>query len=78
MDAILNDLRFAHSVRRAVDVYLLGGEKIGLTDALSIDEDAGVVNLLDSQHFGDEATTRKVPIDLIASVTVTDTQLGSE
>jgi hypothetical protein len=75
MEAFINDLRYAHTVGRAVEVHLLSGETIALTDLRGYDEEAGVVNLHAPQHFGDDTTTRKVALDVIASVTVTDVQV---
>ncbi len=78
MEAFLDDLRYARTVGRAVDVHLVTGETIHLTTLRDVDEARGVVNLLDSQHYGDNTTTRKVALDVIASVTVTDVQVDPE
>jgi hypothetical protein len=71
MQAFINDPRYAQTVGRMVEVQLFSGEAIR-TGVHDVNEDEGFVSFDAPQHFGDETTTRKVALDVIASVTVTD------
>lgn len=76
MKAFINDFKYAQTTGVAVEVHLLNGEKL-LKGVHDVNEEEGFVSLYDPQVFGDNTTTRKVPLDLIASVTITDVQWSS-
>jgi hypothetical protein len=71
MGFVTDDLRYAQAAGVCVEVVLLNGERL-LTGVHQVDEEAGFVSLHAPQVFGDDSTTRKVGLDLIASITVTD------
>ena len=73
MSFITDDLNFAKVSERAVEIRLLNGEEI-FSGVHDVNEDEGFVSLYAPQVFGDDATRRKVGLDLIASVTVTDVE----
>jgi hypothetical protein len=66
-----DDLRYAQTVQLAVDISLVNGEKF-FTGVHDVDEEQGFVAFYNPQTFGDSTTTRKVALDLVASVTVTN------
>ena len=71
MDAAkVNDLNFARVSQVAVDLRLYTGEKL-LTGVHEVNEDEGYVSLYDPKAFGD-STTRKVELDAIVSIAVTN------
>jgi hypothetical protein len=67
-----DDLKYAKTVQRAGEVSLVNGETL-FTGVHEVNEEEGFVTFYAPQTFGD-ATTRKVPLDLIASLTVTDVE----
>jgi hypothetical protein len=69
MKAFVNDLRYAQTIGVAVEVDLLTGERI-LTGVHDVNEDEGFVSFYSPQVHGDTTTTRKVALDLLASVTI--------
>ena len=71
LKALINDLRYAQTTGVRVEMYLLNGEKL-LKGVHDVDEDEGFVSMYAPQNLGDDTTTRKIPLDVIASVTVTD------
>jgi hypothetical protein len=71
MGYIADDLRYAHAAGVCAEVMLLTGERL-MTGVHSVEEEAGFVSLHAPRTMGDDATTRKVGLDLIASVTVTN------
>ena len=73
MNAFVNDFKYAETTGVAVEISLLNGEKL-LKGVHEVYEDEGFVSLYDPQVMGDDTTTRKVPLDLIVSVAVTDVQ----
>lgn len=77
MNAFLNDLRYAQTTRVAVEVHLISGERL-LKGVHDVNEEEGFVSLYDPQHLGDDTTTRKIALDLIGSVTVTDVRWGRQ
>jgi hypothetical protein len=56
-----------------VEVLLLNGDKF-LTVDHEVHEEEAFVSLYDPQAYGHDATTRKVLLDLIMSVAVTDVE----
>jgi hypothetical protein len=66
-----DDFRRAQMEGVAVEVRLLSGERLfkGVQD---VDEQEGSVTLYDPQVMGDTKTVRKVRLDQVASVTITD------
>lgn len=77
MNAFVNDLRYAHITGVAVEVHLVTGEKL-LKGVHDVREDEGFVSLFDPQHLGDGTTTRKLALDMIGSITVTDVRWRRE
>ncbi len=73
MKAFANDLRYAQTTGVAVEVHLLNGERL-LSGVHEVNGEEGFVSLYAPTTYGDDTTTRKVPLDLLASVTVTDIQ----
>lgn len=71
MQAFVNDFKYAQTTSVAVEVGLLNGEKL-IKGVHDVNEDEGFVSLYSPQTFGDNTTTMKVPLDLVASVIVTD------
>jgi hypothetical protein len=71
---MVDDLKYANAAGIYVEIMLLNGEKM-ITDVREVNEEQGFVSLGDPQQFGDTTTSRKVGLDLIASVTVTDITL---
>jgi hypothetical protein len=71
MGFVAADLRYAQAAGVCAEVVLLTGETI-LTGVHEVNEERGFVSLHAPTTFGDDATTRKVSLDLVASVTVTD------
>ena len=76
MGFVADDLRYAQTAGVCVEVVLLGGGEALLTGVHQVDEEAGFVSLHAPQVFGDDTTTRKIGLDLIASITVTDVAWG--
>jgi hypothetical protein len=66
-----NDFRRARDEGVAVEVRLLSGERL-LKGVHGVDEQEGSITLYDPQVMGDRETTRKIRLDQVASVTVTD------
>jgi hypothetical protein len=71
MHAFVNDLRYAQTTEVAVRIRLLSGQEL-LKGVHEVNEEDGFVSLYDPQTLGDTTTTRKIPLDLIESLTVTD------
>ena len=70
---VTDDLAYAQAAGVCVEIRLLTGEEM-LTGVHEIHEEDGFVSLFAPQVFGDDATTRKDGLDLVASVAVTDVQ----
>lgn len=70
-DALVNDLRFAQQAGVCVELTTHTGERF-MTGVHAVDDTAGFVSLYAPQTFGDDGTTRKVDLDLVSSVVVTD------
>lgn len=70
MKAFAEDFRFAQTTGVCMKVHLLTGEEL-LTGVHQVNKDGGYVSLFAPVTFGDN-TTRKVDMDLVASVSVTD------
>jgi hypothetical protein len=66
-----DDLRYAQTVGVAVRLNLFNGQEL-LVGVHEVNEVEGFVSLYDPQGFGDSTTTRKVGLEDITSVTVTD------
>jgi hypothetical protein len=68
-----DDLRYAQTVKRTVNIRLFNGDTL-LTGVHEVNEEDGFVSLYDPQRMGDDTTTRKVGLDDITAVTVTDVE----
>lgn len=73
MPGLVDDLKFAQSAGVMVEVDILGGGKLN-TGVHEVNEAEGFVSLYAPETFRDNTTTRKVPLDVLASVTVTDVE----
>jgi hypothetical protein len=73
--AIVDDLRFAEKADLAVRVRTMSGEEF-LAGVHEVHDDEGYVSLYAPEHHGDQATRRKVDLDLVESLTVTDIKWG--
>ncbi len=71
MKAFADDFRFAQATSVAVRVHLLSGEEL-LAGVHEVHDEEGFVSLYAPETYGDHTTTRKVDMDLVASVAVTD------
>jgi hypothetical protein len=68
---VVDDLRFAQAAPVFVDVTLLNGEKIH-SAVHEVNEEEGFASIYDPQAMGDFTTTRKIALDLVSSVGVTE------
>lgn len=66
-----DDLQYAHVSGMCADVHLVTGERY-FTGVHEVNAKGGYVSLHAPQTMGDDATLRKVALDLISSVAVTD------
>lgn len=66
MKAFITDLLFAKTAGVCAEVKTLNGDRY-LTGVHEVNEEEGFVSLYNPQHMQDDGTTRKVPLDLIAS-----------
>jgi hypothetical protein len=73
MNAFVTDLLFAQASGVRVDMQLLTGEKY-LQSVLEVNEEEGFVTITDPKFLGGDPTTRRIPLDLIASLSVTDVE----
>jgi hypothetical protein len=73
MTFITDDLKYAQAAGVCAEVRLLTGETL-LTGVHEVNEGSGFVSLHAPMTFEDNTTTRKVGLDLIASVSVTDVE----
>jgi hypothetical protein len=71
MNPFVNDLRYAQAAGVRVDMRLLTGEKF-LQGVQEVNDEEGFVTINDPKMLGGDLTTRRVPLDLIATVSVTD------
>ena len=71
MSFVTEALRRAQGGSVCAEIVLKSGERI-LTGVREVNESQGFVSLFAPMTFGDDATTREVALDEIASVTVTD------
>lgn len=71
VDQFVNDLRYAQTTGVCVEARLSNGERL-LTGVHSVDEAEGSVSLHAPQHFGDDATRRRVYLADIVTLAVTD------
>jgi hypothetical protein len=71
MKAFIDDLKYAQATGTAVRLTTLV-EKIPYIGVQSVDEEEGFVSLFAPVTLGDDTTTRKVALDAIVDVTVTD------
>jgi hypothetical protein len=76
MKAFADDLRFAQTADFAVRIRTMSGEEF-LAGVHEVHDDEGYVSLFVPEHMGDETTRRKVDLDLIESITVTDIKWGA-
>ena len=74
-DALRTDLEGARELDRAVELYLLGGEKL-MTGLHHWPEEEDWFSVYSPQTLGDTTTTRKVFKDMVTSWTVTDVKYG--
>jgi hypothetical protein len=72
MNAFITDLRFAQAAGVRVEMKLITGEGF-LQGVRGVNEEEGWVLINDPKMLGGDQTTRRVPLDLIASVSVTET-----
>jgi hypothetical protein len=68
---MIDDLKYANAAGVYVELVLLTGEKL-LTDVREVREDENIVTVGNPKTFEDDGTTRKILIDTIISVSVTD------
>ena len=71
MSFVTDDLEYARAAGVAAEIALLNGETV-LTGVHEVNPQGGFVSLYNPQTFEDHTTTRKIGLDLIASVSVTD------
>jgi hypothetical protein len=71
-----DDLKYAQTTGMSVQIQLLNGDEM-LTGVHEVHEDEGFVSLYAPQAFGDDTTTKKVGLDLIATCTVTNIPYSS-
>jgi hypothetical protein len=71
MKAFIDDLKYAQATGMAVKLTTLV-EQIGYIGVHSVNEEEGFVSLFAPVTLGDDTTTRKVALDAIIEVTVTD------
>jgi hypothetical protein len=76
MKAFADDLRFAQSANLAVRIRTVSGEEF-LAGVDEVREDEGYASLYAPEHMGDDQTRRKLDLDLIESLTVTDIKWGA-
>jgi len=71
MATYADDLRFAQATEKAVEVETFNGNRY-LSGVAEVDEEGGSFSLFNPQHFGDSGTRRRMSLNDVLSVTVTD------
>jgi hypothetical protein len=77
MSGMVDDLKFAQQAKVAVHLTLLNGEHL-LTGVHSVDEEDGTVSLWNPQTLAGDLTRRRIRIDDIVTLTVTDVDYTME
>jgi hypothetical protein len=72
MKAFVDDFRHAQAEGVAVRLTLESGEVLGLVGVRDVNDQEGYVSLHTPSHMQDQETTRKVALDRIESVEITD------
>ena len=71
MNPFITDLRFAQAAGVRVDMKLVTGDKF-LQGVREVNGAENFVTINDPKMLGGDLTTRRVPLDLIASLAVTE------
>lgn len=72
MNPFVTDLLYAKTIRKAVEITMLNRDWYPMTGVKDVSEGENWVALWNPQTFGDSTTFRRIPLDLISSVSVTD------
>jgi hypothetical protein len=80
MNPYVTDLLYAKTIRKAADVEMLNGRRYPVAGVKDVNEAENWVALYNPQVFGDNKTFRRIPLDLVSGVTVTniDYDMGDE
>jgi hypothetical protein len=71
MNTFVNDLQYAQTTGRFVEIGLLSGESL-LKCVHDVNTEEGFVSLYARETLGDKTTTKRIALDQIASTKVTD------
>jgi hypothetical protein len=73
VDELVNDLRYAQTANVMVRLHLITGEE-RLAAIAEVSEEGDWFKIIDPQDLADVSTTRRIRVDDVSSVAVTDIQ----